>query len=719
MSLNPGIIDSSYPMIDPERLRNLATQKARSIHVETPPNESPEHIIQELRIHQIELEMQNEELERSQAALGDAKNHYANLFDRAPIAYVELDAERNVNKVNIAARGLFEMGPEDMSNRFFQKFFSDRNRGLLQECLDKVSSSVNQVRSRLQIETGAGKTKYIEASIARMQDGGSGQDIFLCGFLDFTKEHEFQEKLTSSEKQLKIHVKERQTMFDALPAHVALLNKDGIIQAVNVAWKRFAEANGLNSSTFNIGDNYMQVCETAHGECSEEAARVAQGLRSVLQGEVSAFTLEYPCHSPKEERWFRLTITAVEAGKREGAVVMHVDISQERQMHLQSLRSQRLESIGTLAAGIAHDLNNVLTPIVMGADLIESNHLDSTEREVLETISSNARRGADMIRQLLDYARGAKGLDKKTIQPMDVIQEVQSIIRESFPKNIQFTMTGETDLSLIKGNSTQLHQAILNLCLNARDAMKFGGTLNIHTENCHLREGDGILPPDISPGAFVKIQISDTGHGIPKLIQDRIYDPFYTTKPFGEGTGLGLSTTLGIVQSNSGFIHLRSRLEEGSVFSVYLPTTFRPAIMSAAPTENKELETIQSSKSSRKRILVVDDESSIRTLLQKTLDKLNYESLAASTGAEAISIFVENSSNIDLTITDAMMPIMDGNDLIKTFKKINPDHKIIAISGVDSETALTEEARQLVDVFISKPFHQAQLKEAIKKLLEE
>ena len=717
--MNPGIIDSRYPMIDPERLRNLASQKAKSIPVEIPPNESPEHIIQELRIHQIELEMQNEELARSQAALGDAKNHYANLFDRAPIAYVELDAERNVNKVNIAARGLFEMGPEDMSNRFFQKFFSDRNRGLLQECLDKVSSSENQVRSRLQIETGAGKTKYIEASIARMQDGVSGQDIFLCGFLDFTKEHEFQEELTSSEKQLQIHVKERQAMFDALPAHVALLNKDGIIQAVNVAWKRFAEANGLNSSTFNIGDNYMQVCETAHGECSEEAARVAQGLRSVLQGEASAFTLEYPCHSPKEERWFRLTITAVEPGKREGAVVMHVDISQERQMHLQSLRSQRLESIGTLAGGIAHDLNNVLTPIVMGADLIESNHLDSTEREVLETISSNARRGADMIRQLLDYARGSKGLDKKTVQPMDVIQEVQSIIRESFPKNIQFTMTGETDLSLIKGNSTQLHQAILNLCLNARDAMKFGGTLNIHTENCHLREGDGILPPDISPGAFVKIQISDTGHGIPKLIQDRIYDPFYTTKPFGEGTGLGLSTTLGIVQSNGGFIHLRSRLEEGSVFSVYLPTTFRPAIMPAAPTENKEPETIQSAKSSRKRILVVDDESSIRTLLQKTLDKLNYESFAASTGAEAISIFVENSSNIDLTITDAMMPIMDGNDLIKTLKKINPDHKIIAISGVDSETALTTEARQLVDVFISKPFHQAQLREAIKKLLEE
>lgn len=706
-------------MIDPERLRELASQKAKSNPVEIPPNESSKQIIQELRIHQIELEMQNDELERSQAALVNAKNHYTNLFNKAPIAYVELDAERNVTKVNIAARVLFEMEPEDVSNRFFQKFFSDRNRGILQASLDEVSASKSQVRSRLQIQTSGGKTKYIEASFANMLDDSSGQDIFLCGFLDFTKEHEFQEELASSENQLQIHLKERQAMFDALPAHVALLNKDGIIQAVNVAWKRFAEANGLNSSTFNIGDNYMQVCEVAHGECSEEAARVAQGLRSVLQGEANAFTLEYPCHSPKEERWFRLTITAVEAGKREGAVVMHVDVTQEHQMHLQSLRSQRLESIGTLAGGIAHDLNNVLTPIVMGADLIESSHLDSTEREVLQTISSNAKRGADMIRQLLDYARGSKGLDKKTIQPMDVIQEVQSIIRESFPKNIQFTMTGETDLSLINGNSTQLHQAILNLCLNARDAMQFGGKLNIHTENCHLREGDGILPRDISPGAFVKIQISDTGHGIPKPIQDRIYDPFYTTKPFGEGTGLGLSTTLGIVQNDGGFIHLRSRLAEGSVFSVYIPTTFRPAIKPAAPTENKEPETIQSAENPRKRILVVDDESSIRSLLQKTLEKLNYESLAASTGAEAISIFVENSSKIDLTITDAMMPIMDGNDLIKTLKKIDPNHKIIAISGVDSETALTAEARHLVDEFISKPFHQAQLKEAIKKLLEE
>ena len=180
-----------------------------------------------------------------------------------------------------------------------------------------------------------------------------------------------------------------------------------------------------------------------------------------------------------------------------------------------------------------------------------------------------------------------------------------------------------------------------------------------------------------------------------------------------------MSTTLGIVQSNGGFIHLRSRLEEGSVFSIYLPTTFRPANKPTAILEHKGPKAMQSAENPRKRILVVDDESSIRNLLQKTLDKLNYESLAASTGAEAISIFVENSSKIDLTITDAMMPIMDGNDLIKTLKKINPNHKIIAISGVDSETALTAEARQLVDVFISKPFHQAQLKEAIKKLLEE
>ncbi len=428
------------------KLRKLAEQKAQQNPDSIDSNQSLEKVVEELRIHQIELEMQKEELESSQVELEQSRRHFSTLFDQAPVAYVELDVDRNVIRVNLAARELFELGPDDISNRFFQKFFSDRNRQSLHEALDLVSDYKSSSRCRLEIVTGSGRNKYVEASIARILDPKFNKNMYLCGFLDFTREHKFQLALEANEKQLQAHLKERQAMFDALPAHVALVDANGVIQAVNVAWKRFGEANGLDSPNFSIGENYIEICNLAHGDCSEEAVRVARGLESVLSGEINEFNLEYPCHSPDEERWFRLTITAVTPGQHDGAVIMHVNVTKEHQMHLQALRSQRLESIGTLAGGIAHDLNNLLTPIVMGTDLIETKHLNPMEIEVLETISENARRGARMIRQLLDYARGSQGLKQKTLQPISIIQDIQKFIRESFPKNIQFTSTGETDL---------------------------------------------------------------------------------------------------------------------------------------------------------------------------------------------------------------------------------------------------------------------------------
>ncbi len=247
--------------------------------------------------------------------------------------------------------------------------------------------------------------------------------------------------------------------------------------------------------------------------------------------------------------------------------------------------------------------------------------------------------------------------------------------------------------------------------------MPSGGALTLHAENCNLRKGDGILPPDFDPGAFVRIRVEDTGTGIPKKIQDRIYDPFFTTKPFGEGTGLGLSTTLGIIQSHGGFIHLRSREREGTTFTIYLPSALRSNIPTKRIHQVPVSKSADSQSTIHKNILVVDDETSIRILLQKTLEKLGYNSIAASNGAEAVSIFVEQHSQIDLTITDLMMPIMDGNALIKTFKKMDPEHKIIAVSGVGSETTLTDETRALVNAFISKPFDQASLEKELQRVI--
>lgn len=515
----------------------------------------------------------------------------------------------------------------------------------------------------------------------------------------------------------KNHFEEYQAIFDAIPAHVALLNADGVIKAVNLAWRRFGEANGLKDPNFNVGDNYVEICQMSHGDCSEEANRVANGLKSVLSGKVQEFSMEYPCHSPTQDRWYRMTATTLTSGKKEGAVVMHVNVTEQHLSQIHALHSQRLESISTLAGGIAHDLNNLLTPIVMGSDLIEMQRLDPMEREVMELISGNARRGAEKIRQLLDYAQGSQGVAFSTVHPGAIIREIANIIHKSFPENIQFSLEGDQELNPIRGNPTHLRQALLNICLNARDAMKSGGSLILRTENCDLTEKDGLLPPDINPGAFIKIQISDSGPGIPKQIQNRIYDPFFTTKPLNEGTGLGLSTAQGIVQSHGGFIHLRTVLQRGATFTIYLPTS-NPAQSAEAPSsDTQKMSRLYLTPVVQNGILIVDDNSSIRSLLQKMLAKMNHTSFSASNGAEGLSVFIENQSRIDLTITDISMPHLDGNVLIKAIKKMDPDHKIIAMSGLCSEGTLDDEARRLVDAFISKPFIQSEIEKALMEIM--
>ncbi|MBA4313192.1 MAG: hypothetical protein C0417_11245, partial [Chlorobiaceae bacterium] len=401
-----------------------------------------------------------------------------------------------------------------------------------------------------------------------------------------------------------------------------------------------------------------------------------------------------------------------EKGKVSNVVVVSRDITEKKSIEQQLLRSQRMESIGTLAGGIAHDLNNVLAPIMLALEILRKKHTDADSQRMLETMGTSAKRGSDIVKQVLAFGRGVEG-EHSLLQPRHVINEIVKIAQETFQKNIQIRNDVPKDLWLINADPTQMHQVLLNTFVNARDAMPSGGTLTISAENIRLGENYARMQIEAKAGNYVLISVTDTGTGIPHEILERIFEPFFTTKEIGKGTGLGLSTVRSIIKNHGGFIDVYSEKNKGTTFKFYLPAEIKYQAIEKdekkpeLPLGNGEL------------ILVVDDEASIREITKETLEASGYKVLTANDGTEAIAIYADNDQNIDVVITDMMMPFMDGATTIRALKRMNPAVKIIAASGMamNKDTFIAEDLT--VDAFISKPYTAEKLLKAIDEILHQ
>jgi two-component system cell cycle sensor histidine kinase/response regulator CckA len=380
-------------------------------------------------------------------------------------------------------------------------------------------------------------------------------------------------------------------------------------------------------------------------------------------------------------------------------------------MEAQFLRAQRMESIGTLAGGIAHDLNNVLSPILMAIDMLRLKASDEASRKWLEVLRTNAERGGNMVRQVLSFARGVEG-ERVALQPKHLIKEIVKILRETLPKSIEITYHLPDDLWIISADATQMHQVLMNLCVNARDAMPEGGLISIRAENTFLDESYARMHIEAKPGRFVVITVSDTGPGMSAEIQGRIFEPFFTTKEMTKGTGLGLSTALTIVKSHGGFVNVYSEPRKGSQFALYIPALDAPgttevgALQSDFPLGNGEL------------ILVVDDEESIREITGSTLETFGYRVLKASDGTEAVALYAEHRNEIAAVLTDMLMPFMDGPATIRALQKMNPQVKIIAASGLTAGHKAGEASLEGVKIFLSKPYTAEKLLKALAQVLK-
>jgi PAS domain S-box-containing protein len=411
--------------------------------------------------------------------------------------------------------------------------------------------------------------------------------------------------------------------------------------------------------------------------------------------------------------WAKITIAPFRTpdGVPSHFITVIEDISQEKEMEAQFLRAQRLESVGTLAGGVAHDLNNILAPIIMSVPMLRQD-LDEEMRETLvSTIEASAQRGADIVRQILTFTRGIQG-DRILLQPLHLLKEVELIARETFPKNIVIRAKYREDVWPVYGDPTQLRQALLNLALNARDATPSGGTVTLGAENIEVDEqyaathGTGI-----QPGSYLVWSVSDTGAGIPPEIKDRIFDPFFTTKELGKGTGLGLSTVIGIVRGHGGALWVESGVGEGTTFTIYLPAA--PGQVPAA----READGPEILQGNGEMVLVVDDERGVLEMSRLVLERNGYRIATASDGIEGVAFYARHMDEVALVVTDIHMPNFDGLSLVQAIRKLNPRIPIIGSTG---QTCDDEDQKLMilgVNRFLRKPYTKRQLLATIRDLL--
>lgn len=410
-----------------------------------------------------------------------------------------------------------------------------------------------------------------------------------------------------------------------------------------------------------------------------------------------------------EAHW---TLVKDDQGQPHSMLAINTDNTDRKKLEAQLFRAQRMESIGTLASGIAHDLNNVLAPILLAVGMLKQQPRSAGEMKMLNLLESSAQHGADLVRQVLTFARGVEG-QRQTIDVSRIVNELEKMIRETFDPKIRLSVEIAKDLWPISGDPTELHQSLLNLCVNARDAMPNGGRLQLTVANVILDEQYATMHAQAKAGPYVMIKVSDTGAGIPLSIRDRIFDPFFTTKEVGKGTGLGLATVQAVVRSHGGFLNLYSEEGMGTAFTLYFPGLEGTSAEQAASIE------IKLPRGHGELVLVIDDEAAVRTITQQTLEAFGYRVLLAEDGAEALSIYVQHRDEIAVVLTDMMMPVIDGYSTIQALMRINSQVEIIAASGLASHDMVSKAMSAGVKHFIPKPYSAETMLQALAEALGE
>jgi PAS domain S-box-containing protein len=703
IELSP-LIQTLQRQVDTDRIQLQKTNRElERTHTEL---EQSVHIhLADLMAANLQLEAEIEERKKVEAALRESEERWKFALEGSGDGVWDWDAQ--TNRVFFSRRWKEMLGFEegeigDTLDEWDKRVHPDDKAAVYQEIDRHFRGEVPQYISEHRVQCKDGSYKWIldrGMVIARNENGnplrviGTHTDI-------------------SDRKQEEIR---RQTAETALQESAALLDiaTDAIfVQDLDLGisfWNQSAERLYGWTATEVIGKSAID-CLHQHNISAVNRALATVITEGIWQGELTQST-----KSGESILVFsRWTLVKNAAGAPKSILTVNTDITEKKQLEAQFLRVQRLESIGTLASGIAHDLNNVFTPMLAATQLLvlKQSHLDDQGKQILKILETSTRRGTNLVKQVLSFARGAEG------QPVEmnvrhVITEVAQMCRQTFPKSIEVVVSiDEGEIWQVVADATQIHQVLMNLCVNGRDAMLEGGVLTIGLANRTVKEINPHAYLQAATGKYVVLSVRDTGKGIPPDIRDRVFDPFFTTKELGKGTGLGLSTALNIIKNHHGFITLDSDIDRGSLFEVFLPASQNH------PIENHS-DTWGNLVGRGECILVVDDEAAIRTITSAVLEDYNYSTLLAQNGTDAICLYTKHQDKIKAVLMDLMMPEVGGVTAIEQLQAIDPNIKVIASSGLASHRTAIENAGLAVKAFLPKPYTAQELLTTLKQVLGE
>ncbi len=514
---------------------------------------------------------------------------------------------------------------------------------------------------------------------------------------DLTTEQAMRQALAESEDRF-------ERLYDEAPVGIAMLTVDGLIK----------NANQMLIGMLNLPAASINGKTLGHFIPADHKERADQWVRQLVGGGHAEKFIETPMKGVSD---LVVQIFARPLKSGGGHVLHIIDMTDRKNLERQFTQSQKMQAVGQLAGGIAHDFNNLLTAMIGFCDLLLLRHKPGDPSFTdIQQIKQNANRAANLVRQLLAFSR-QQTLQPRVLDLTDVLSELSHLIRRLIGVNIELQLSHDTDLGLIRADQGQMEQVMVNLVVNARDAMPQGGKLFVRTLNLHNHQPVNLANDEHLPvGEWVKIEVEDTGTGIAPDVLPRIFEPFFSTKDVGAGTGLGLATVHGIVHQTGGYIDVKSVLGKGTTFIVYLPRHKAAAGEKAESTATIEDKGEVSDLTGSSTILLVEDEDAVRTFSARALSNKGYRVIDAPGGNEALKLLEEKKVQPELLITDVMMPEMDGTTLAKTIKAAHPDIKIIFISGY-AEDKFKEHLGDAV-WFLPKPFTLKQLATKVKEVLE-
>jgi two-component system, cell cycle sensor histidine kinase and response regulator CckA len=512
-------------------------------------------------------------------------------------------------------------------------------------------------------------------------------------------------RLRLAEEQLRRTEDRYRTLVESIPDIIYTLELDGSLSYISPLWKKIL---GHDESEV-LGRFFIDFAPP------EEHHSLVQVFKEVRNHKKNVENVHFHYFSKDGESRFFLGSAAPlydEQGRVTGMIGIVRDVTDHKRMEEQLLQSQKMESIGNLAGGIAHDFNNLLGGILGYATFVKRK-LTTRDKiyQSVEAIERSAQRAAELTKQLLGFARRGK----YQVRPIDcnaLIGEIVLILQRTIDRRIAIEADLAPQLPIIEGDEAQIQQALMNICINARDAMPQGGTLQIVSRKLRLDPDQASRQRGMKEGRYIRITIADTGTGMPPEVRDRIFEPFFTTKVKGQGTGLGLSMVYGIIQNHGGMIEVRSHLGEGSTFTVFLP-----AIALAAGT-GEEMTPLPDGYQGQETILLVDDEEIIRGLGIDILEDRGYRVFSASEGREAVKIYRERAQEIDLIILDVMMPGIGGRETYRQIKAVNPQVKVLLSSGYSTDGEVGEILKQGVSGFVQKPYREEELAAKVREVLD-